>query len=72
VVLKIVSRGSLIPHRARRGPGPPLRKEAVPILVAERSRLVHLFGANTPRAWPNFGDNHADGEPQCVNDPWRV
>jgi hypothetical protein len=47
VVLEIVSRGSLIPHRVHRGSGPPLRKEAVPILVAERSRLVHLFGANT-------------------------
>jgi hypothetical protein len=34
--------------------------------------LTHLYGANTPRAWPNFGDNHADGEAQRVNDPWRV
>ena len=32
---------------SRRGKTGKFRGEAVPILVAERSRLVHLFGANT-------------------------
>ena len=34
-------------------------------------RTVTTCAPNTPRAWPNFGDNHADGEAQRVNDPWR-
>ncbi len=45
-------------------------REAAPVLSPNGHDFC-TFDANTPRAWPDFGDNHANGEAQCVNDPSR-
>jgi hypothetical protein len=43
----LMLRSGSTPSFSRRSKTGKFRGEAVPILVAERSRLVHLFGANT-------------------------